>query len=61
MAEFGVEKWPQCMAEAKKFVEELKLVRNKIRKLKLLFYNFKSTVQAIINNVNGPSFFFSKA
>jgi len=28
MAEFGVEKWPQCMAEAKKFVEELKLVRN---------------------------------
>ena len=34
MAEFGVEKWPLCMAEAKKFVEELKLVRDK--KLKMI-------------------------
>ncbi len=28
MAELGMEKWPLCMAEAKKFVEELKLVRD---------------------------------
>ena len=28
MAEIGIEKWPLCMAEAKKFVTELKLVNS---------------------------------
>ena len=33
MVDLGIEKWPLCMAEAKKFVAELKMVKNKITNL----------------------------